>query len=463
MLRRVHLNNRFLQLNGDSERQLATLQEKNRKENGYPCFLRIEKREVSETDGMRILYFSKSDITYVEMLNTLAYLETKEESKNVLWMAMRMRRPTWRVFETSEHVVVHISPEDLDIIQYGWACKISCYKRTHRYTKAPVYPWVARAWLDSNDAIFKHGIAGLVSMIWYHRNFVLQLGDGDVEIIRTLPAILDKFGKVNGRYVWETAMLEHYMSPDNPFLLSLASLLIPPHEYDGMYITTEGVNMFKDPWAPEILRCFYNSRQRHLCKDGKTYKLALRGCPSLYPTVYKYILSPQLSPSRAFSLFISVHKKRMVRQSTLGKRSRGKGAPVAPAAAVSRTDDIERIYINAYRQLVDHTFEKERDICHIARLLLYVEIRKDYMSKTNFKNLTPLQFCSTYSVDAHWQYIQTILCKRLKFDPAVQLPRGTTPDKDLEACDAFPVLTLNKETKRVLGDICGKNMYTYFR
>lgn len=458
MIRRVHLNNRFLQLSGESERQLAALRAPRGKENGYPCFLRVEKQEVSETDGMRVLYFSKQDITYIEMVNTLAYLETKEDCKDILWMAVRVGRPSWRVFETNDHVVVHITPDDLRVVQYGWACKIACYKRTHRYVRAPVYPWVARAWMDANSAIFKHGVACLVSMIWYQRNIMLQLGSAEIAIIRTLPAVLAKFGQKDGRYVWETALLDHYMSVDNPFLLSLASFLIPPHNNDFMYITQEGVQMFKDPWAPELLREFYNSRQRHVCKDGKTYKLTLRGCPSLYPTLYTYILSPQLSPSRAFALFKSVRKKRMVRTSTLGKRNRT-GTPVITG---TRTDDIERIYASAYRQLLDRSFDKETEICHLARLLLYVEIRKDYGS-SSFNRLTPLQFCSTYSVDAHWQYVQTILCKKVAFDPAVQLPKKTPHAKDITASEAFPVLMLNEETKSALMDACGKNMYTYFR
>jgi len=39
-----------------------------------------------------------------------------------------------------------------------------------------------------------------------------------------------------------------------PFLLSLASLLIRPNNNDFMNITEVGVQMFKDQWAPELLR-----------------------------------------------------------------------------------------------------------------------------------------------------------------------------------------------------------------
>ena len=72
---------------------------------------------MSENDGMIVLSFSKSDISYVEMVNTLAYLESKEDCKNILFMEASIGRPKWRVYETSDHVVVKIHDRDVKVIQ----------------------------------------------------------------------------------------------------------------------------------------------------------------------------------------------------------------------------------------------------------------------------------------------------------------------------------------------------------
>jgi len=455
MIRRIHLNNRFLRLPDAKNDELSELRTPGKRDNGYPCFLRVQKTENTD-DGMKLLTFSQEDISYLEMVNTMAYLESKQDCKNILFMSAIVGRPRWQVFETDAHVVLKISPSDLNVIQYGWGCTIACYKRTHRYLKAPVYPWVARAWMDTNMSIFKHGIACLVSTICHNKCIAMHLGNEEIDIIRKMPQLLAKFGKKNGQYVWESALLDKYLHPDNPFLLSLTSLLIPPHNNDFMYITEEGVQMFKDPWAPEVLRDFYNSRSRHACKDGKTYKLTLRGCPSLYPTLYNYMLSSELSAARSFALFMSVQKKRQVRAAVLGKRDRhGSQLPVKPV-------DIDRIYADAYRNLLDRTFTTETNICHLAKLLLYIEIRKEY-GLPMYKNMPPQEFCKVYSVDMHWEYVQMILCKQTTFDPAVQLPKKSQHYKNLTASEAFPVLTLNAETRKRTMDICGASIYKYFQ
>lgn len=453
MLNRIHFNKQYLKVKTETYKVIEDYNVKARKSYTYPVFLPIKVERPDMAYNMRIVYMDKKHVDYLDVVHTMAYLETSVVGKNVLTLERQFGRFGWKIYENDKHIMVHIDKNLLRLIQYGFGCKIACYEKTRKHIyNIPQYAFIVRAWMDTDRRIFKHALHSLSNLLIRK---VTYAADEFLDIIRELPNLMEKFGDR-----WENAMVKHYIDDNNPFLLSLLCFLCPGANLDNLYITEEGMNILSSPWAPSTIKDFYAEKEQHKCKNG-TYKLVSNNCGNMWKPLYQYILSHSCSAEQSFKLFLSVKRTRNTLK-TIGKKREF----VSTKRTDLKTKEItKQVYNGGYfthqgKQMI------KTNMLHLAKLIVLCEMRKNYRShRWQGFGYTPEEYTNMAGNDNLLPFVEDLLRTRTKIEPLVQLPKGikTCDGKcDVNVSSSFPVLKFSKKYGEELKNRIGANKYNYF-
>lgn len=450
MLTKIHFNPRYLGLlNQESKDVVAQLNRENvkkRRYTSYPCFVPIDKIETHEEDGSMVsVYFNSTYISLHEVANTMAFLESKVQAKNILFVERKIERPNWHVSSHENFIILSLPKTDLSLIQYGWGCRIATNKKTKKHLKKSVYDWIIRGWSFSQDsAIFKHAYASLLDLMGHRSGIIYRFMDSTFDIIRKLPTLLEKFGQeTNMKFVWETHMMQNYGKDDNPFLQSLTAFLIPWYSSDHSNgkITKEGVNiLLRIPYAPNEIKEFLLERDSHMCADKEHYVLTCRACPSMYDFVYSFLLSDRLSGRLALKLFMSIkYNERGTTIRNIGRKREYCKTNNRLIRTNKKIYEVEKMY--SRQNVIVHT-NKMNGMCHLAKLILLCEMRQNYKSHLwKSATCTPEEYFRYQCVNDYWEFILEMVQNDAVYEPVVPLPKDIKHKGkyNLFVKDSFPV------------------------
>lgn len=457
MINRIHFQNRYLSLDYDKYDHINELNRVKRKMYSIPIFLpvKIDRPDILDTThDVRVVTFNKEHIDYLDVLHTLAYLETSIRGKNVLTSEQQFGRFGWSVRENSNSISVYIDKKLLHLIQYGFGCKIACYEKTRKHLYyVPQYAFIVRAWMDVDKRVFKHALHSLTNILLRKLNYA---PNDCLDIIRLLPNLLEKFGSQ-----WENELVKDYNNDHNPFLMSLLCLLCPSGQnLDNLYITEEGMSILCSPRAPPILKNVYAEKDQHKCKDG-TYKLVSNSDGNIWKPLYQWIMSTSCPPKQSFRLFLSVKRK----NNTLYKIGKKRNFSTMKRTRIKTNDLTKELYHGGYFNVNGKQIVKT-NMLHLAKLIALCEMRKDYRSfRWQGRGYTPEEYANMAGNDNLLPYIEDLLRTGTKIEPLVQLPKGIRSDEgkcDIHVVDSFPILKFSKKYKQELDTIIGVNKYKYF-
>lgn len=274
----------------------------NQKNVVVPAFCPIEKVE-PHTDGAFVqVYLSKNGVTLYDVFNTFEYFKTSRGLRNILSFQQvsnltnefGMRKEgsyACAVNETEDHIVLKVKKEMLYLLQYGFGCSVMCHQRFAAITKAFSYHApIIRALMDSNIAVYKHGLNCLVNRITGRdRHSVYQFTDKETALTREAPQIFLKLGKFTWTSKawgqqhtdWEKMFFEDYgnLEKTNWFVLSFAAMVMVPtgRSRYTWYMEKEFLDWaFRHPSVGPKTQKFYRERQKHLNKEGTAYRLSMR-------------------------------------------------------------------------------------------------------------------------------------------------------------------------------------------
>lgn len=464
MLSRTHLKHRWLRSSKAKQEQIHVFNKHNRHHQGFPCFLPIEKVENDIFNyNMKLVFLSRDHISLLEITNTFAFLESSMKYRNFLTFTSLPERPSWAAYDNDEHIVVKVHWKILHLIQYGFGCYIQYLTDTKKHFKCSGYSFLLRSWADKDPRVFKHALTSMLRLFGHYRNRVYTMKDGYIPIVRQLPNLLSKFGKQ-----WETSLYKHYLEPDNPFLMSICAFLCPPEGNDCLYISKEGIHTLSMQLMPAYwVKTFCLEREVHKCNDG-TYKMVCGGYGHMYIPFYEFLLSDSCSPNNAFKLFMSVRKKthgtkpiQLKKINTWSKKRKH----YQISRADKKMDKVEKAFGNhCYLNASGLYRKKDCDMCHMARLILYSEMRGEYKA-FNYQGYTPADYLNFKPAEHLLAYIDSVLKSPIPIEPIVQLPKGMKDNEgntDIPVNMSFPVILLKDNVKETLSSIIDKDIHNYF-
>jgi hypothetical protein len=467
----IHFNQRFLKASETEKKYIDTLNQCT-KHPAYSVngFLPIEKIQDSEDTDRVLIYFKQEQVSLLDMSHTLAYLESTMDGVNVLTRRRLFERIKWSVTAKNDMIVVNMPRYYLRLIQYGYSCSIAVRARTSGAARLSVrYPWIARAWMDQDDTIFTYGVASLLAVINPRIKADLRcITHGAISIIRRIPELLKKFGNVGKRFIWEDIFQEHYLSVDNPFMQSLIAMLYPPVDGGSLQITKHGVIMLNNPRLPSIFHSFFDTHmafKNKYCDDRFLFNCG-QGYMETYMTFYEMILSDAISPSRALKLFMSVTRHSPGApgmQSPLCIKKVLATVPKCRKRKRSDTDSVGSRYREMYQKLYGVARLQNDDIYHLAKLILWIEIRCIYMAR-EYRTQTVADFCWRSTSDYYFECIEDIIRKQTTFDPVARLPKHIEKrySSVAIASEAFPVMLFREDMHETVDKIVGDKLHNYF-
>lgn len=460
MLSKTHLKHRWLRSSKDKQKQIQEFNKQNRYHQGFTCFLPIQKIENDLFDyNMKLVFLSRGHISLLEVTNTLAFLESSMKYRNFLTFTYLQSRPSWSAYDNDEHIVVKVHRKILHLIQYGFGCHIQYLTATRKHFKCSGYAFLLRSWSDDDKRIFKHALTSLLRLFGHYKNRVYTMNDNYIPIVRRLPELLSKFGKQ-----WENSLYDHYLEADNPFLMSISAFLCPPEGNDCLYISNEGMHTLSMQLMPPYwIKTFCLEREVHKCNDN-TYKMVCGGYGHMYIPFYEFLLSNNCSSNNAFKLFMSVRKKTHGTKPIQLKKINTKRKIDQISRADKKMDNIEKAFGNhCYLNTSGLYRKKDSDMCHMARLILYSEMRGEYKSLS--QGYTPSEYLYFKPAEHLLGYIDRVLLSPIPIEPIVQLPKGMKDGEgntDIPVNMSFPVILLKDNVKKTLSSIMDKDIHNYF-
>ena len=233
----------------------------------------------------------------------------------------------------------------------------------------------------------------------------------------------------------------------------------PPQGNDCLYISEEGMSILSmQIFASYWVKAFCLEKDLHKCNDG-TYKMVCNGHGHMYKSLYEFILSDRCSSNNAFNLFMSVRKKTIQLKKINTKRKLDQ---------ISRTDKkmdkVEKaLYDHCYQNTLGMYRKKDSDMQHMARLVLYSEMRGEY--NTSILGYEPADYLRFKPAMHLLAYIDGVLLSPIPIEPIVQLPKGMKDSEgntDIPANMSFPVILLKDNVKETLSGIINKDIHNYF-
>jgi hypothetical protein len=188
------------------------------------------------------------------------------------------------------------------------------------------------------------------------------------------------------------------------------------------------------------------------------------GYGHMYIPFYEFLLSNNCSSNNAFKLFMSVRKKTHGTKPIQLKKINTKRKIDQISRADKKMDNIEKAFGNhCYLNTSGLYRKKDSDMCHMARLILYSEMRGEYKSLS--QGYTPSEYLYFKPAEHLLGYIDRVLLSPIPIEPIVQLPKGMKDGEgntDIPVNMSFPVILLKDNVKKTLSSIMDKDIHNYF-
>lgn len=420
------------------------------------CFVRIKNILISiEHPQDRIVCFLKTEVSMLDVINTLAYLrgDSIGRMQNPLLLKQGDSHICFTTWDSETEIFVKMHRTSLYLIQYGFGCTVACDKYALKAVDVPVFPFCIRAICDANDSVFLHGIHSL--------RRIIGNGSGGKNTInvrcgRLLPDIFNCIGgNDNMEFDWMDIFYEDFLKDDNRIIRStLAVIQKPTNSKNQIYLSQYGLDRLKMCVnLPDTIKLFVNNPRK--TKRGD-YVF------SSYQTDYYewFVKTFQKDDKRALSFFLCVYTRSSTKLTISKKRKRLK---------VDRNfksmRQLRQVEQSHYKQVNDKyidLYDKERDgITSLSYFLSCVEMRGHKMKESNNEIADPKWHCSDRGQylcngTAHW-----LIAKARDFDPVVQYRKSKMSDTGF-ASMSFPMLVMNKKVHKQVNDIVGDKAYNYF-
>jgi hypothetical protein len=420
-----------------------------------PCVVPIVKKVDDE------IYLDKRHVNRLDMINTLGCLCSKDIYGNNVLISEKCS-----FYETDEHIVVNVNKEDLYRIQYGWGCRLMCYRKTLKWKHFPNFPWIIRAFIDPDDTVFLQGVHCLVDLFARKWSTFHRYGSDHIKIMRRLPEMLLKFGMKTGKgiestYVWKDTLFEEWSNLGDRFVGGLMVFLIPPVVknkeivinkqcrktlnsilVDEMYIREDGIKKLQElkHLLPGDLKYFLDCVE----EVNNEYLFSCDRYPDLYLSFYHFVFS--CSPSDAVCLFMSVYNKRPLKNNYISNLNL--------PDKVSRHQQKYRSkkYQGCYQELLTkyEDMNKKRGLQNLGlqQLLYFIEyneLRGNWMKDKQKSGNAPENYFTEIHSKGYGKEVKELVQYNPEFTPWAQLQRFVTKDgsNHVKATDMFPVHKLN--------------------
>ena len=460
----VSRNEAYKAIRGDGSSQIIM----------HTCFVPVDFSWAEEGRGRVRLLFKQEDISPLDLVHSLAYLETKSFDRNVLTHAVQKTRFDWNVNTGSVETTVDMPYEDFKRIQYGYGCTVACRKNNKQSIRyAFVYPWIVRAWMDTDDSIFLHGVHCFRKLILgktdgardpsvYRQSRVLAL-------LRRIPELLEKFGKTKDDIsMAELELRKDYVSTQNKFMQSLACMLIPPvSPTDVILIDNVGTLLIQySASCPSQIKEWFENRPTSFLQDDQQLFYFIRGNVNMYLEFYNWILSDKVDSRDARYLFLSVSRKsarKKRRADVASPRIAGTKRMKDRACGSKRSVRVEEGYAIQYNRVSHIPYNPRNGMVALAKVMQLFEVRGLYLQNRQSVERVNI-FCDAAQEDYYMASIDTFLRKSVKFDPVVVYESELHRKYGLStAKTSFPVIKFKPPTHKQVEEVIGDNIHSYFK
>ena len=460
MVKKLHLDLKYLRLKGSKEEQLKKyISSGKRIHTIRKCFIRIKDIKPSVDGKYKIVIFDKSEVSPLDLIHTLAYYRcdgTKRDKWGRKWSSVYLNsdyRIGFEVWWNETEIYLKLHEDDLHIIQYGVACTIACSKSTNSFVKAPVFPWIIRALSDKNPAVFRHGAQSLVNLLSPSKP--MRINEATA---RLLPNIMFAIGG-NGanKFPWQEMYFEEFFSEKNRMIQSMLAVSVKPNRDHPIYLSEAGYNRLKNVGSlpPEIKMYLKHARK------GKDGDYRFNACQDAY---YQWYASKFKANGQhlALDFFLYVYTKTSTKVVLTKKRKKEKLQYIDARKHERCYQAIIQYYANnlnhKYCSIYDRPLDGTR---FLAYFLGHVELRQWDRLSYDGKKDSPAGHYKTKGRRLTLDPVYEIIKKVRHYEPAVLYPKSKKENVG-EAIKSFPILTIGKKMHDEIEGIIGEDLCKYF-
>ena len=425
------------------------------------CFVPIVKKKRSvESPQNIILTFSKQDVSFLNIVHSLAYYEKELKVSGT---------ESW---ENDDTITVINNKYMLHAIQYGFGCSVASAKRRSVYVDVPAFQWIIRAWCDDDVLVFRHGVKSLA------RLFLTKNGNVNIHEVnaRLIPTIFNRIGERKGQKgVWEDIFFKHFLDNDNPMIQALlAMIIVPGSRRQDIYLSEAGYHRLSlCGGLPERMQCFLEQRNCRNAAMIERKEYNFNSCHSVY---FKWLVDSNFSGDQLILFLSFVYTRK----------------PIVPKKISKYVCDNQ--LMRSHYKLVEKwmqdeyygTYCNKRDVPRdgidlFAKFISYVEMRGVCV----MRSWSYEDWCRTEGEQRGFSLIKGLIEKDRHFVPIVQYPRWLAdksdkkativenrkkrkrewyrpPHRNGKADQSFPILYFSKKIHGKIDEIVRDNLCNYF-
>ena len=458
----IHIKPHRLHLTTEQEKQLnaytSSIKSPRITDN---CFVPIIGINPSiESPQNIILTFSKQDVSFLNIVHSLAYYE-KELSVG--------GTQSW---ENDDTITVIINKYMLHAIQYGFGCSVASAKRRSVYVDVPAFQWIIRAWCDEDTLVFRHGVKSL-ARLFLSKNGNVNIHEANARLI---PTIFNRIGERKGQKgVWEDIFFKHFLDNDNPMIQALLAMIIVPGGSirQNIHLSEAGYKRLSlCGGLPARMQCFLEkpNRNKH-SKERKEYNF--NSCHSVY---FKWLVDSNFSGDQLILFLSFVYTRKNIVPKKMSKY-------VCDNSLLhSHTKLVARWMQDEYYGTYCNKRDVPRDgIDLFAKFISYVEMRGVCV----MRSWSYEDWCRTEGEKRCFSLIKGLIEKDRHFVPIVQYPRWIvdktdkkytihqnrkkrkrewyrSPHRNGKADQSFPILYFSKKIHGKIDEIVRDKLCNYF-
>lgn len=457
MVSKIHVVNKYLKLENSQENQLSQYTSPTKALNSINrCFVPIKEIKNSIYPHYKIISFSKKDVSYLDMVNTLAYLRNDNNTKKNQWgkrwspISLDYRGDTvsFETWDSSDTIHVKLHRDTLHVIQYGVACTVACNKRTLSFVDVCSFPWIIRAWCDKDERVFRHGVRSLVGLM-SHKKHSLDIHE---ENARLLPDIFKYIGgNDKNEFGWEKVFYEDFLNENHRFIQSILAVIVLPKARTNIYLSEEGYQWLKRCLnLPPVMKAFFE-----VAVKTSRGEYVFNACQSVY---YKWLLDKFKKDEKLLLQCIMYVRVRFPTKVCV-PRKRKKRKRERNFKFRRRCMEYKDAYDGYLNREYCQTEDLPRDgITYMAWFIGFIEMRNWHIRE----NDDDLRYhCRWKGNTCGNTIVHAVIKKSRQFNPVVQYPRGVGLNIGV-ANMSFPILKMSKKMHGEVSEIIGDSLSKYF-
>ena len=460
MVKKLHLDLKYLRLKESQEEQLQKYISPDKGLNTIrKCFIRIKDIKQSVDGQYKIVIFDKSEVSLLDLIHTLAYYRCdgiKRDKWYRKWSPVYLNsdhRIGFEVWWNQTEISLKLHQDDLYIIQYGVACNVACNKNINSFVKAPVFPWIIRAFSDKNPAVFRHGAQSLVNLLFSNRPMRIN-----ETTARLLPNIMFAIGG-NGanKFPWQEMLFDEFFSEKNRMIRSMLAVLVKPNRHHPIYLSEAGYKrMMNCGGIPTEIKMYLNHARK-----GKDGDYRFNECQNAY---YQWYVSEfkENGSHLALDFFLDVYTKTSTKVVLTKKRKKEKLQYIDALKHERCYQAIIQYYANNLHNKYFSIYDRPLDGTRFLTYFLgHVELRHWERMSYDGKKDSPAGHYKTKGRRLTLDPIYEIIKKVRHYEPAVLYPKSKKENIG-EARMSFPILKIGKKMHDAIEGIIGEDLHKYF-